>query len=51
MQKPKLLQKSFYFGRATQHVGTLVPWPGIQTVPLAVETRSPNHETAKEITS
>ena len=29
--------------------GTLVPWPGIEPTPTAVESRIPNHWTAREV--
>ena len=29
--------------------GILAPWPGIEPMPPAVEERSPNHWTAKEV--
>ena len=48
-------QKAFFFfffnflGCAARHVGSLVPQPGIEPMPLALEARSLNHWTAREI--
>ena len=39
----------FFFGCAVRHVGALVLQPGIEPVPPAVEARSLNHWTAKEV--
>ena len=36
------------FGRIVRHVGILVPQPGMEPAPPAVEARSPNHWTARE---
>ena len=33
------------------HVGILVPWPGIEPMPLAVEAPSHNHWIAREVPS
>ena len=37
----------FFFGSTA--CGILVPQPGIKAMPLAVEARSPNHWTAREV--
>ena len=39
----------FFFGCAAQLVGILVPQPGVEPVPPAVEARSLNHWTAREV--
>ena len=38
-----------FFGHAAQHVGILVPRPGIEPVPPEVEVRSLNQWTAREV--
>ena len=38
----------FIFGCSVQFVGILVPWPGMQPMPPAVEVWSPNHWTTRE---
>ena len=38
----------FFFCPTTQHVGILVPWPGIEPMPPAVEAQSSNQWTARE---
>ena len=45
MEKASFFKK---FGRTLQLVGILVPWPGIEPGPLAVEAQSPNHWTTRE---
>ena len=42
-------KKFWIFGRATQHMGSLVLWPGIEPVPPAVEAQSLNHWTIREV--
>ena len=37
-----------YFWPRCTACGVLVPWPGIEPVPPAVEVRNPNHWTARE---
>ena len=37
-----------YLGHATRLAGILIPRPGIEPVPPAVEMWSPNHWTARE---
>ena len=39
----------FYFGCTTRYAGILVPRPGIEPSPPAVEARSLNHWTAREV--
>ena len=39
---------NFFFGHTAQHVGILVPQPGIEPVPPAVEAWSLNHWTTRE---
>ena len=39
----------FFFGLCPATSRILVPWPGIESVPLAVKVRSPNHWTAREL--
>ena len=39
----------FFFGRTMWHEGILVPQPGIKPAPPAVEARSFNHWTAREV--
>ena len=38
-----------FFWQTTQHMGILVPRPGIEPVPPAVEARSPNHWSTTEV--
>ena len=44
----QILLVYLFIGRATWHTGILVPQPGIERLPPAVEARSPNHWTARE---
>ena len=39
----------FNWGRHYAGCGIIVPWPGIEPIPLLVKTRSPNHLTATEV--
>ena len=36
------------FGHTVQHVGVLVPWPGIEPAPHALEAQSLNHWTTRQ---
>ena len=55
--KPGVLTAPFsvgficFLGCAVWHAacGILVPWPGIKTLPPAVETENPNHWTTREV--
>ena len=47
----QILLVYLFIGRATWHTGILVPQPGIERLPPAVEARSPNHWTAREFPS
>ena len=47
-QRLKKHNFSFFFGCATQHVGS-VPWPGMEPVPPAVKAWGLNHWIAKEV--
>ena len=38
-----------FFGCTSRHAGILVPQPGVELVPPAVEARSLNHWTAREV--
>ena len=38
-----------HFGRAPWHMGILVPRPGVEPLPPAVEAQSLNHWTAREV--
>ena len=40
---------TFFFGGATRHAGFLVPRPGIEPMPSAVETLSLNDWSAREV--
>ena len=44
-----LLLFIFYFWPCHVACGILVPQPGIEPVPPAMEARSPNHQTAREV--
>ena len=39
----------FFFGHTAWHVGSLVPWPGIEPKPPALGIRSLNHWTIREV--
>ena len=39
----------FFFGHTTQQAGILVPQPGIEPTPPAVEAQSLNHWTTREV--
>ena len=40
---------NYFFGYAMQHVESLLPWPGIKPMPLAVEAWSLNPWTTREV--
>ena len=40
---------SYLFGPHHMACGILVPWPGIEPMPPALEARSPNHWTTREV--
>ena len=46
-----LFNFSFFFWPHHMVGGILVPWPGIELVPPAVEAQSPNHWTTREFPS
>ena len=42
------LHRTFFFWLSHEACGILVPWPGIEPGPPAVEAQSPNHWTSRE---